>query len=83
MTKNTDGLNDRPTDDTIAQTSSDIRDASSSPIDASDEEMARIHSALTKGNQKDEKPLKSSPNARNTEPPEVSRCQYRLPPYSS
>jgi hypothetical protein len=55
MTKNIDGLTDRTKDDTIAQTGPGIPDDSSSPIQASDEEIARIRSALKDGEQMDEK----------------------------
>lgn len=55
MTKHTDDLDDRPKDDTIAQTGPGIPDDSGSPIEASDEEIARIHSALKDGKQADEK----------------------------
>lgn len=55
MTKITDGANDRPKDETIAQTGGGIPDDSSAPIDASDEEIARVRAKLVADDREGEK----------------------------
>ncbi|MBB4482787.1 hypothetical protein [Rhizobium etli] len=46
MTKVTDGINQRPKDETIAQTGSGVPDGSGAPIDASDEEITGIRNKI-------------------------------------
>lgn len=46
MTKNTNGSNDRPKDETIAQSGGGIPDDSGAPIEASDEEIARVRAKV-------------------------------------
>jgi hypothetical protein len=47
--KITNGANDRPKDDTIAQTGDGIPDDSGAPIDVSDEEVERTRNKLRGG----------------------------------
>ncbi|MDF2798132.1 MAG: hypothetical protein K0R85_876 [Devosia sp.] len=47
--KITTGANDRPKDETIAQTGAGIPDDSSLPIEVSDEEVERTRQKLTQG----------------------------------
>jgi hypothetical protein len=47
--KITTGANDRPKDETIAQTGAGIPDDSSLPIEISDEEVERARQKLTEG----------------------------------
>jgi hypothetical protein len=47
--KITTGLNDRPKNETIAQTGSGIPDDASRPVDISDEEVERVRRKLTEG----------------------------------
>ncbi len=55
MTKITDGANDRPKDETIAQSGNGIPDDSGAPIEASDEEIARVRAKLGTDDRHDEK----------------------------
>lgn len=58
MTRITEGANDRPKDETIAQSRRGMPDDSSAPIKASDEEIARVRSALgADGRQAEKKDL--------------------------
>lgn len=46
MSEITDGLNDRPKDASIAQSGPGLPDDSSQPIEAADEEVARVRAKL-------------------------------------
>lgn len=46
MSKITDGLNDRPKDASIGQSGPGLPDDSSQPIEATDEEVARVREKL-------------------------------------
>ncbi|MFN7027491.1 MAG: hypothetical protein ACK4QP_23785 [Pseudorhizobium sp.] len=48
--KITDGLNDRPRDETIAQTGGGIPDDSGKPLDADDAEVERVRQTICGGN---------------------------------
>ncbi len=62
-TKQTDGLNDRPKGETIAQTGAGLPDDTSSAPDISDEEAAKIEDKIrsmgTKGSQQAQDDLQS------------------------
>ncbi|HEX5933695.1 MAG TPA: hypothetical protein VFY63_05985 [Pseudorhizobium sp.] len=55
MTKHTDGLNDRAKDATIAQSGPGVPDDTGSPIEVTDEQIARVRSKLMKGDFKHDK----------------------------
>jgi hypothetical protein len=55
MTKHSDGPNDRPKDTTIAQSGPGIPDDAGRPIEASDEEIARVRHKMVDGDQKGDK----------------------------
>ncbi len=46
MTKHTDGLNDRPNNDAISQCGTGTPADTGSPIDATDEEIARVRTKM-------------------------------------
>lgn len=52
-TKITNGANDRPTNETIAQTGEALPDDAGSAVDISDDEVARIRNKLTGGSAHD------------------------------
>jgi hypothetical protein len=51
-TKSTTGLNDRPKDETIAQSGGGLPDDSGEPIEVSDEKVERVRSKLVGGKSK-------------------------------
>ncbi|WP_368517283.1 hypothetical protein [Rhizobium sp.] len=55
MTKITDGANDRPKDETIAQSGGGLPDGSGAPIEASDEEIGRLRAKLGANERQSEK----------------------------